>query len=81
MTAVQQYEERKIETVGEGGKEMGEKNMKSVCRTLPGTHASSERFQSYSQEVFMAISGAEGNNTNIIKKRKEGTAEIKAAWH
>lgn len=37
-----------------------------------------ERFQSSSQEVFLMIRGAEGNNPNIIKKRKEGTAEIKA---
>jgi hypothetical protein len=55
--------------------------MKSVYRTLRGTHESSERFQSHSQEVFMAISGAGGNNTNIIKKRKKGAAEIKVAWH
>lgn len=53
--------------------------MKSVCRTLTGEHESSERFQSYNQEVCMAISGAKGNNTNIIKKRKEGMPEIKEA--
>lgn len=53
--------------------------MKSVCRTLTREHESSERFQSYKQEVFMAISGAKGNNTNIIKKRKEGIPEIKEA--
>lgn len=29
----------------------------------------------------MVISGAEGNNTNIIKKRKEGIPEIKEASH
>ena len=53
--------------------------MKSVYRTLTGERESSKRFQSYSQEVFMAISGAKGNKTNIIKKRKEGTPEIKGA--
>lgn len=55
--------------------------MKSVCRTLTREHESSEGFRSYNPEVFMVISGAKGNNTNIIKKRKEGTAEIKEAWH
>lgn len=29
----------------------------------------------------MAISGAKANNTNIIKKRKEGMPEIKEASH
>lgn len=29
----------------------------------------------------MVISGAKGNNTNIIKKRKEGKPEIKEASH
>lgn len=51
--------------------------MKSVHRTLTEAHESSERFQSYNQEVFMAISGAKGNTTDIIKKRKEGMPEIK----
>lgn len=51
--------------------------MKSVRRTLTEAHESSERFQSYNQEVFMAISGAKGNTTDIIKKRKEGMPEIK----
>lgn len=55
--------------------------MKSVWGTLSGEHESSKRFQSYNQEVFMVISGAEGNNTNIIKKRKEGIPEIKEASH
>lgn len=53
--------------------------MKSVCRTLTREHESSQRFQSYNPEVFMVISGAEGNNTNIIGKRKEGIPEIKEA--
>lgn len=55
--------------------------MKSVSRTLTREHESSNEFQSYNQEVFMVISGAEGNNTNIIKKRKEGIPEIKEASH
>lgn len=55
--------------------------MKSVGRTLTREHESSKRFQSYNQEVFVAISGAEGNNTNIIKRREEGTTEIKEASH
>lgn len=55
--------------------------MKSVSRTLTRTHESSNKFQSYNQEVFMVISGAEDNNTNIIKKRKEGIPEIKEASH
>lgn len=55
--------------------------MKSVSRTLTREHESSNGFQSYNQEVFMVISGAEGNNTNIIKKRKEGIPEIKEASH
>lgn len=53
--------------------------MKSVCRTYAGKHESSERFQSYSQEVFMAISGTKGNNTNLIKRRKEGAGEMEEA--
>lgn len=55
--------------------------MESVCRTLTREHESSKRFQSYNQEVFMGISGAKANNTNIIKKRKEGIPEIKEASH
>lgn len=55
--------------------------MKSVSRTPTRAHESSNRFQSYNQEVFMVISGAEGNNTNTIKKRKEGIPEIKEASH
>lgn len=55
--------------------------MESVCRTLTREHESPERFQSYNQEVFMAISGAKANNTNIIKKRKEGIPEIKETSH
>lgn len=55
--------------------------MESVGRTLTREHESSERFQSFNQEVFMVISGAKANNTTIIKKRKEGTPEIKEASH
>lgn len=44
---------------------------------LSGEHESSNGFLSYSPEVFMMIAGAKGNNTNIIKKRKEGIPEIK----
>ena len=53
--------------------------IKFICRTLTGEHESSERFPSYNQEIFMVISGAKGDHTNIIKKRKEGTPEIKEA--
>lgn len=53
--------------------------IKFICRTLTGEHESSERFPSYNQEIFMTISGAKGDHTNIIKKRKEGTPGIKEA--
>ena len=53
--------------------------IKFICRTLTGEHESSERFLSYNQEIFMVISGAKGDHTNIIKKRKEGTPDIKEA--
>ena len=53
--------------------------IKFICRTLTGEHESSERFLSYNQEIFMAISGARGDRTNIIKKRQEGMPGIKEA--
>lgn len=66
-----------------GKRRKGEKSGSkwSLCRTLTRERESSKRFQSYNQEVFMAISGAKANNTNIIKKRKEGMPEIKEASH
>lgn len=51
--------------------------IKFICRTLTGKRESSERFPSYNQEIFMVISGAKCDHTNKIKKRKEGTLEIK----
>ena len=53
--------------------------IKFICRTLTGKRESSERFPSYNQEIFMVISGAKCDHTNKIKKRKEGTPEIKEA--